>query len=241
MSAPPRKPGNRTCRSRNHLQRRKGRAGPRGSVQTRPLRAPRQRARRPLREPSEPRSLASCTSSREVPPTGSLLNHIQLVGDDEADELGDALVKIHNIHPSAFFVLDSDQESEGEGLGKPYTRRFLEGIEETSRVWVTEGREVENYLRDEVLIWAAGLDAKPIPFCLDRDYGRFHEQIAYLVPEGDRAAHSPARGKVRFAREVVAFMLDRGDVDWLDMLDLREEIERLREKTVESRKGADVT
>ena len=47
------------------------------------------------------------------------------------------------IHRKSFAVLDSDREAPEARIGKPYTEAFLKRAD-PSRVWITDGREIEN-------------------------------------------------------------------------------------------------
>jgi ABC-type phosphate transport system ATPase subunit len=82
---------------------------------------------------------------------GALLHHVGV--DDSA-----LLVRLMRINPSFFLVADSDRSCQGDPLGKAYLQRFIEGLEQSqqSRVWITDDREVESYIPDEVLRRAVG-------------------------------------------------------------------------------------
>lgn len=135
------------------------------------------------------------------------------------------------VHPRSFVIFDSDRVSADAGLSKPYAVRFATTAL-AGRVWVTAGREMENYLDDRVRAWAATdrSDGSVVPSALDRDFAVFHEQVAQVrdAVGRERAAHDTSdEAKVRFAREAVQMMRDAAGVDWLGRLDLRDRLDEL--------------
>lgn len=74
---------------------------------------------------------------------GSLLAHQSL-----SEELADGLVSLLKIHPHAYLVADRDADSPEAQPTKLYLQRVLG--EAGHRVWITHGREIEDYLRPEV-------------------------------------------------------------------------------------------
>jgi predicted ATPase len=74
---------------------------------------------------------------------GSLLEHI---GVDSPEKL----VRLIRVNPSCFVVADSDRDDETHPLGKGYLQCLRSEIDE-DHLWITSGREVENYVSDRVL------------------------------------------------------------------------------------------
>ena len=64
-------------------------------------------------------------------------------------DLSEGLVDMVGIHRASFVIADSDRSSATSAVGKPYLERFR--IQYPDRVWVTAGREIENYLSPEIV------------------------------------------------------------------------------------------
>lgn len=160
---------------------------------------------------------------------GALLRHASVAVAPIPD-----LVHLLSVHPKSFVVVDADRTSSLEDLGKEYTREFL-ATASPERVWVSAGREVENYLRDEVLIWsvtdlielAAGQE---LPSHINRQYDVFSEQAVVLrdALSRARAAHDCGeKAKVQFAKLATEMMANNAEVEWTTYLDLTERLDTL--------------
>jgi putative ATP-dependent endonuclease of the OLD family len=84
---------------------------------------------------------------------GRLLNHFELLSHDADSDL----ISLLNINRNAAVVMDSDRRK-GSSTRRPRMKinrtkcRIKREIEVLNGfVWVTEGKEIENYLSDEVL------------------------------------------------------------------------------------------
>jgi hypothetical protein len=162
---------------------------------------------------------------------GALLTH-QVANSTLVEDL----IDLAGIHRNSFIVFDSDRGGETEPLGKNYAREFEERSDK-ERLWITWGRELENYLRDDVLCWAAAnstADECPDELkTLPRRFGVFSEQVASLRATcGRDRAHKDASdsNKVNFAREAVEFMRENNNIDWLEIGDLRPRLGQLIER-----------
>jgi len=157
---------------------------------------------------------------------GALLAHTEL-SDDDRDR---ALVNLASLHPRGYVILDSDRGSETADLGKSYARRFIATVKGSDRLhdrfWVTAGREIENYLRDEVLVWAAGsgVDLQKLTNN-ERAYLEFGQQLKQLTAQPEHPF--PGKGKHAFAQKAVEYMESHCNIDWLDRLDLKAKIAQL--------------
>ncbi len=148
------------------------------------------------------------------------------------------LIDLLSVHSGAYVFLDSDRTGDYEDLGKEYAKDFVEASQFKDRVWVTKGREVENYLRDEVLLWATAAPARRSDAAtalggsgIDRAFSPLQEQVSALKKAMNlgRAAHDASdANKASFAREAVEMMRSEDSVNWLDCLDLNQQIEALR-------------
>jgi len=72
---------------------------------------------------------------------GRLLNHLSF-NDNEIDEF----IQLSNIHQHSCIVIDSDRTKPGERLNKTKYRIINNFKENKQQVWVTKGREIENYI-----------------------------------------------------------------------------------------------
>ena len=80
---------------------------------------------------------------------GALLARVEFKSpEDEISELTNLFQINHNL----IVVCDSDQEAEDSGL-KPRVERILEEVEKIdgAHIWITEAKEIENYLPSSVL------------------------------------------------------------------------------------------
>lgn len=160
---------------------------------------------------------------------GALLTHTRLSDMPVAD-----LVDLFAVHPKSYVVFDSDRSAAGAALGKGYAQQFV-GTALVDRVWVTAGREIENYLPDSILTWAARDDCDAtVPSSIDRDFAVFHEQVKAVRDDADRARaarDTSDDAKARFAIDAVKLMKEKAIIptafDPLARLDLRLQLERL--------------
>jgi energy-coupling factor transporter ATP-binding protein EcfA2 len=155
---------------------------------------------------------------------GSLIKHTRL-----SDYKTDEIVDLFSVHPNSYVILDSDREC-ADGPGKSYARDFI-GTAMAGRVWVTDGREIENYLPDTVLAQAAIGDSDGvIPTGIDRRFDIFSKQVNAVKAAAERGkAHWDASdgNKTEFAHKAVKFM--QGHPDSLSRLDLEARVTELIE------------
>jgi len=132
-----------------------------------------------------------------LPYGGALLAHLDASGDKEVSEL----VDIMRINRNAIVVIDSDRGADGDAL-RPAKVRIKERLEEIGPyVWITDGREIENYLSDHVLRAALSVEVKkPV----DR-YAKFPEYLEKLQPGLKRRFED---AKVKYARMFCAATTD---------------------------------
>lgn len=160
---------------------------------------------------------------------GSLLAHTQLSESDTPDN--DALVTLLNIHAGSCVFMDSDRSSDDQvSLGKPYSQRLIDATHQdarlAARIWVSAGREIENYLRDEVLRWSVGENVSIDRLSpAERKFLQFEGQQLKLG--GKPRCALKDRTKTDFAEKVIEYMRTDENVDWLDCLDLAQVIERM--------------
>ena len=92
---------------------------------------------------------------------GALLAKVQFTSpEDEAAELAN----LFRINPNFFVVCDGDRETEDSDL-KPRVKRIREEVEkiDDERIWITDAKEIENYLPGSVLSEVTGFPSLPDP------------------------------------------------------------------------------
>lgn len=158
---------------------------------------------------------------------GALLAHTRLSAMPSSE-----IVDLFAVHPNSYLVLDSDRSAIVEILGKDYARDFSTTAIK-NRIWITAGREVENYLPDEVLSWAATGNHDPLTIAPNLDYyfDIFHEQVRRTRDHAGRknAAHDASDdAKSTFAVKAAEFMRDNLTPEQtLARLDLDLQIDKL--------------
>ena len=92
---------------------------------------------------------------------GALLAQVQFTSpEDEAAKLANLFQINHNL----VVVCDGDREAKGSDL-KPRVERIREEVEkiDDAHIWITDAKEIENYLPGSVLAEATGLSPLPDP------------------------------------------------------------------------------
>lgn len=145
---------------------------------------------------------------------GALLAHLTA-----ADGLGDDFIELLQINRHAFVVIDRDGASSKAAL-KSYKQRIQQEIGE-DHCWVTQGREIENYLRPELLekFFEEKCKGRVAGFTFGAD-DRIQDAIGHAV-SGRKPNYDG--NKVGYARQLQELMT----TDDLDRLNLRTWIKRL--------------
>ena len=128
---------------------------------------------------------------------GRLLSH--LTGAVSADNTQD-WIGVLRVNRHAILVMDSDRASEEDRLNDTKLRVISELEEVTACAWVTQGREIENYLDAELLERVHAVDdLEPV--------GAYEDFATYLARAVDKRLVSTFRAdKVSYARQVCATM-----------------------------------
>lgn len=146
---------------------------------------------------------------------GRLLSHLSgLAPDDESIET----VKLLRMNRNAAILIDSDKETETDDINSTKKRLVDEFDKLDALVWVTRGREIENYL--SALSVANVLETESDV----RQVGQFEKLADYLddVREGEGSRY--LRSKPLFAERVRRHI---GQGDLSDCLDLKERLSKL--------------
>ena len=150
---------------------------------------------------------------------GRLLSH--LTGQDASeirDEEIKQLIALRRINQHSAILIDSDKKKSGDEVNATKSRVKEEFSKEPGLAWITEGREIENYIEAGVLEDAVkDVHQKVIGL---KKTGQYADQTRYTVP-GDKKDEVKNMNKVKVARKVV----EKGTS--LDVLDLKVRIGEL--------------
>lgn len=142
---------------------------------------------------------------------GRLLSHLSADDDDVTE-----FISLCHINQNPAILMDSDKETAESPLNGTKTRIQGEFSAANHYCWITQGREIENYV-PQITIQAA-IDAVAGESSRKRKYGPFEK----LVPKGT--------DKLKIARNVVSSPAS------LDVLNLRESIQGLVNYIIEANK-----
>ncbi len=144
---------------------------------------------------------------------GKLLSHVSAANPDKTD----SAISLLKLNRNCAIVIDSDRK----WLKKGTKRRFRAHINATKRrllkestemggfVWITEGKEVENYIQNKILASIT----KSVALKIDKFDGVFDNTKVTAV----------TKSKVNLAHMVV----EQTALEHLSVLDLRDQLERL--------------
>jgi hypothetical protein len=148
---------------------------------------------------------------------GKLLAHLSgAVPDADTNEA----VKIFEVNRNALVIIDSDKRESGQELDGT-KRRIISEVEEIGdMVWVTAGREVENYIPVAALEALYSVDGLP-------SLEQYADISTYLNDIEAKAGEKYLRNKVLFAGEVIPH-INRDSLK--DVLDLENKIAEALER-----------
>ena len=135
---------------------------------------------------------------------GRVLSHFSLDDEDNDGDgkSGEALIRCLQINRRSFLMMDSDKDDEHDTLNKTKNRVIAEASGSNKDVWVTDGREIENYLPantvEEFITLNYKTDRNPRSLCTD---DRFGDRLA-LHLENPVPKKQPAVNKVELAKWV---------------------------------------
>jgi len=96
---------------------------------------------------------------------GKLLANLSL---EEENDVPESFVELVKVNKNAFVILDRDGENANADLNKTKKRIIREVGDENT--WVSQGREIENYLRNEdIILWLTEKELEPDDFILGDD------------------------------------------------------------------------
>jgi hypothetical protein len=137
---------------------------------------------------------------------GALLSHVTASEEESVEEF----VNLLRINRNAALVMDSDRESASGQLSEAKNRLIAELKAAGCIAWVTEGKEIENYIPAHVVSAVLSIEAAEDPSQFE-DFSTYLESLK--AGEGRRFE----RGKVAFARKACAKWTTIGPDDRLGL------------------------
>ena len=130
---------------------------------------------------------------------GRLLSHLYA----DRDKVPDELIHILRINQNAVVMMDSDRKQPRAHLNKT-KRRVRDECERSGGIcWVTDGREIENYLPERVVATACEeLVGKQIAIAIG-PYDKFEDTLSQALKEARAKNLDYSADKVRYARKFV--------------------------------------
>ncbi len=127
---------------------------------------------------------------------GSLLSHLSVARDDVPEEL----VEILRVNQHAIVMMDDDRDNKHQRY-RPTKKRVQAECEQSGGYcWITDGREVENYLPPSVVISACEeITGKTITISIDQ-YGKFEKVLYSALKQAGIKPFDYANNKVKYAR-----------------------------------------
>ena len=146
---------------------------------------------------------------------GKLLSHLPMTEDDEISEF----IRLLRINPKCAVVIDSDRSSAKTRIRGTKRRIRSEAISHSLFCWVTQGREMENYISPKY--WSENFNVT------QRDTGQYSKVFDVL-----KGKKTPEDKAVNTKIELAAFIdenITKDDLvlDWEDRT--RELIEKIRD------------
>ena len=109
------------------------------------------------------------------------------------------LINILKVNHNCIFLMDSDKRRKNESLNETKSRIRNELNNINGYVWVTKGREIENYIPEEILATYLGKDKLPT-------FGQYETLNEYLDNVKKKEGTKYLSNKVLFAEKVRAYM-----------------------------------
>lgn len=145
---------------------------------------------------------------------GKLLSHVT-----GGDELASDLINLRRLNQHMAIVIDSDKYSKSAQLNKTKERVISEFREAGNIAWVTDGREIENYIDPNKIEFI--LKNKILNFEKISGKSKYSDLLSYRKNDGDSNTKKYQAEKISLAREVC---MENAN---LDIYDLREKISEL--------------
>ena len=132
---------------------------------------------------------------------GRLLSHLSLKEEEE-------LINLMNVNRHAIIILDSDKKNINSSLNKTKKRLLYEAKKNGILIWVTKGREIENYIPEKLLKKYYGREKCRAKF------GRFQNIEEFIDKLKNGEGNKFLRDKTEFARNIL------NESNWEDFKDV---------------------
>ena len=143
---------------------------------------------------------------------GKILNHYKVDAKNASD-----FISILNINRHSIILMDSDKKDADEPIRETKSRIEKESLESGNYVWITKGKEIENYIPVDAINQRYVVEKSQIG-----QYDSFNDYIKSIKPNFSGE-------KVQFAREMVPYI----NKDNYNILDLEERIKDVYSKIKE--------
>ena len=142
---------------------------------------------------------------------GRLLSNITFNENEEKEEDIEDLVKLFKVNKNVIVLIDSDKTSKDKVINKTKLRIKSEVESSNNFCWITEGKEIENYIPTEILEKIYGIQLKER---LEK-YIMIDEFLDKNIRKGEGEKFK--RSKIEFARSVIKYMNKENLIDSLDL------------------------
>ncbi|MCU1720008.1 AAA family ATPase [Pseudomonas sp. 5P_5.1_Bac1] len=147
---------------------------------------------------------------------GRLLSHLSAELSESQQDI-EALIVLRNLNQNLAFLIDSDKDHEAKALNGTKTR-IKEEIEKSGGIcWITEGREIENYVTPPLMQQALN-DSYPDSFEQQLDVSQYGKVLPFMRKDGEV---QDVIDKMKVAQQVCTREAD------LSILDLSQRIHEL--------------
>ncbi len=133
---------------------------------------------------------------------GRLLSHLTIERDEKVPE---ELIELLKINQRAIVVIDSDKETGRNRINKTKSRIKTECDSSESYCWITHGREIENYIPEQVI----GKTYKEL-FSdeIEFKFEKFEKIDIKLDESVNNNKMGYGKGKVMYAKEIIKYFED---------------------------------
>jgi len=140
---------------------------------------------------------------------GRLVSHLSMAIEPEA--VAKDLIPLLKINRNAIIVMDRDRLKPSQGLSE--TKKRIESETKKGNCWITEGREIENYLSARALeeFLHSRFDSD-----ITCEYDPKKKLQDWITDGGENISFDYQGNKVKFAREI-ADSIQEEDLDQLDL------------------------
>lgn len=147
---------------------------------------------------------------------GRLLSHLSAELSESQQDI-EALIVLRNLNQNLAFLIDSDKDHEAKALNGTKTR-IKEEIEKSGGIcWITEGREIENYVTPPLMQQALN-NSYPDSFEQQLDVSQYGKVLPFMRKDGEV---QDVIDKMKVAQQVCTREAD------LSILDLSQRIHEL--------------